>query len=417
MQAAARIQTVIDLLQAMEGSSAPVDRFLRAEFRTRRYAGSKDRAAITGRVFAILHQRAHFSWRMGAETPRALVIASLLAEGCSPEDVSALFNGTPYGPAVLTAEEERQIAAVPGVCPAAVAGEYPLWLEGELRRVFGDDLSAAMAGLQGRAGIDLRVNRLKATRADVVARLTAEGFQASATAFSPDGLRLEAGAGAAHLSASPCYTEGLIEFQDEAAQIASLLCGVRPGMRVLDLAAGAGGKALALAALMGNDGEIVAHDIAVARLERLAPRAERAGAGMIRPDAGAPRGVFAVVLVDAPCSGTGTWRRQPELRWRLTAQRLAELTHIQDGLLDRAAGFVAPGGRLVYATCSLLATEDEDRVEGFLARHPGWTVVPAAAVWAEQNLPPVPGIGQYFRAAPHITGTDGFFTALLQAPR
>jgi 16S rRNA (cytosine967-C5)-methyltransferase len=271
--------------------------------------------------------------------------------------------------------------------PLHVQGEYPLFLESELRRAFGERLLDEMTALQSRAPVDLRVNTLKATRDEVLEGL---GHAARPTPRSPVGIRLEQAKG---LERTSLFERGAFEFQDEAAQLASLMCGARPGLRVLDLAAGAGGKSLALAAMMENKGEIVAHDIRPEALAELERRAARAGASIIRT-ARAPEGAFDIVLVDAPCSGTGTWRRQPELRWRLTPERLTELMTTQDALLARAAKHAR--GRLIYATCSVLPCENEDRIAAFLALHPEF---------AAEAAP--------FRASPLSTGTDGFFAAVL----
>jgi 16S rRNA (cytosine967-C5)-methyltransferase len=240
------------------------------------------------------------------------------------------------------------------------------------------------------------------------------GFAAEASPFSPIGLRLASASAA--LGASMLFESGAFEFQDEAAQIAALLCAVKPGERVLDIAAGAGGKSLALAAVMQNQGEIVASDIRQTALQQLALRASRAGAGIIRthlsnPDP--PEGSFDAVLVDAPCSGTGTWRRQPELRWRLTPETLAERIATQDRLLDQAASHVR--GRLIYATCSVLPCENEDRIEAFLARHAEFAIRPCAELWRESVDTVAPtGMARFFKASPCTTGTDGFFACVME---
>ena len=404
----------MEILDALGATAQPADRFLRDWFRKRRYAGSKDRAAIAERVFAILRHRYSLAWRMGGGDPRRLVIASLLAEG---EDAEALFDGSDYGPAPLDEVERQAIAAPPaGKPPPHVKGEYPPFLEPELTRAFGAQVLEEMQTLQERAPVDLRANMLKTTREDLAAALRAEGFAVEETRHSPWGLRLPSGEGLSKLSATALFTEGAFEFQDEAAQIAALLCAAKPGMRVLDMAAGAGGKSLALAAAMQNQGEITAADSDPVRLAQLGPRAARAGAAIIKSES--QEGAFDLVLVDSPCSGTGTWRRQPELRWRLTPERLAELTALQDELLSQAAGSVAPGGRLVYATCSLLPCENEDRIAHFLRDNPDFEVVPAAGVWQEAaGTEPPPGLDAYFCASPLRTGTDGFFTAVLQRAR
>ena len=414
MTPAARLQAAIDVLDGLAATGLPADRFLRDYFRARRYAGSKDRAAVAERVFAIFHAWYSFAWRMKGDAPRRLAIASLLAEGTAPE---TLFTGAPYAPAALTAEEISAISAPPcAEAPLHVQGEFPAWLESDLRRAFGPDLLPEMQALHARAAIDLRANTLKTTQADLAAALGAEGFATQPTPHAPNGLRLPSGAGSANLSKSPLFAAGLFEFQDEAAQIAALLCAAKPGMCVLDFAAGAGGKALALAAAMENQGEIVARDTDPLRLSQLSPRALRASATIIRP--GAFDGPFDRVLLDSPCSGTGTWRRQPELRVRLTPERLAGLTALQARLLEDAAAQVAPGGRLVYATCSLLPAENEDQIARFLAANTAFAPLSAAEIWqTETGRPPPPGMDTFFRASPLRSGSDGFFTAILQHSR
>ena len=415
MTPSARLQAVVEILQGLEETAQPADRFLRDWFRARRYAGSKDRAAISERTYAVLRHRSSFAWRMGSADARSLVIASLLAERFSADSIAALFDGKGYGAAPLGEAERSALSSPPpaGEPPLHVRGEFPPFLEAELRRVFGPALLDEMIVMQARAAVDLRVNTLKASRETVLETLRAEGFTVEPTPYAPHGLRLPSGEGSAKLSATPLFAAGAFEFQDEAAQIAALLCAAKPGMRVLDLAAGAGGKSLALAALMHNKGEIVAHDTSPARLRPLAPRAARAGATIIRSLP--PHGAFDVVLIDSPCSGSGTWRRQPELRWRTTPDGLKALTGLQDELLEQGA---ALGGRLVYATCSILPRENEDRVAHFLSRHAEFAVLSASAVWSEvAGTAPPPGMDRFFKATPLQTGTDGFFTAVLQRQR
>ncbi len=430
MTPAARLQAVVEILQGLEATAQPADRYIRDFFRMRRYAGSKDRASVAERTFAVLRRRSTFAWRMGSEDARALVIASLLADGLSPDAVAELFSGSGYGASPLTDAERAAIASPPiGEPPLHVRGEFPPFLKPELQRAFGDALLEEMVALQSRAPIGLRVNALKASRETVLEALRALGFNVEVTAYSPHGLRLPPGEGSAKLSATSLFADGAFEIQDEAAQIAALLCAVKPGMRVLDFAAGAGGKSLALAALMENKGEIVAHDITAARLKALGPRAERAGATIIKtctdlsspvyggggPRSGGGGNFFDVVLIDSPCSGSGTWRRQPELRWRTTPDSLAALHALQDDLLEQGATYVKPGGRLVYATCSILPSENEDRIAEFLTRHTDFRQLPAAEIWRESaGTPPPPGMDQFFKATPRATGTGGFFTAILQ---
>lgn len=392
MTPAARLQAAIEILTALEQTPAPADRVLRDYFRARRYAGSKDRAAVADRVFDCFRHAYSYGWRMGSPWPRRLVIASVLAEGVDPE---TLFTGEAYAPAALDAGERQALAAAPENPPAHVTGEFPDWLATDLNQAFGDSLVAEMGAMQSRAPVTIRVNTLKTTRDDLLAALAAEGFDATPTPHAATGLRLD-GAATGKLSASALFAGGQFEFQDEAAQVAAALCAVKPGDRVLDYAAGAGGKALALAAAMANKGEIVAHDIDSGRLAMIGPRATRAGVSIIQTTTSLSARTFDLVLLDAPCSGTGTWRRQPELRVRLKPERLAELVALQAKLLQQAAAFVKPGGRLVYATCSVLPRENDAQIAAFISAHPEFAATEP-----------------FFHATPLRTNTDGFFTAVL----
>ena len=236
MTPAARLQMAIDILDGLEKTAQPTDRFLKSWFRIRRFAGSKDRRAIAETVFSVQRRRASLAHRMGGETPRALVIASLLEEGA---DIAALFVGGGYGPAPLSDTEQQAIATPARPAPRWVTGEYPQWLDAELRRAFGESVTDEMAVFIGRAPTDIRVNTLKATREAVIAALTADGLTCAPTRYAPHGIRITGEAG--NLAQTPLFESGAFEFQDEAAQIASHLCGAKPGMRILDLAAGAGG--------------------------------------------------------------------------------------------------------------------------------------------------------------------------------
>ncbi|MGA9796306.1 MAG: RsmB/NOP family class I SAM-dependent RNA methyltransferase [Rhizomicrobium sp.] len=411
MTPSARVQAAIDILEGLNASRMPADRFIREYFRARRYAGSKDRAAVTERVFDVFRHRASFAWRMGSESPRALVIASLMKEDA---DVTSLFTGDGYGPAALSDGERAVFATSPGESAEYIKGEYPQFLEAELTRAFGEDVTLEMGAMLERAPVDLRVNTLRATRDEVLAALQSEGFDAQPTRFSPIGIRLPSGTRG--IEQSKPFLSGAFEFQDEAAQIAVALAAPKPGSRVLDLAAGAGGKTLALAALMQNTGEITAHDIDEGRLRQIVPRATRAGVSIVQTHAGEkpPGRPYDLVFLDSPCSGSGTWRRQPENKWRLTRERLDELNALQDMLLDQAAARAPVGSRIVYATCSILPRENEDRVAAFLERHSAFVVRPAQDVWRESvGTEPPPGMGEFLKATPLTTGTDGFFTAIL----
>jgi len=412
MTPAARTQAAIDILDGLAVSRLPADRFIREFFRARRYAGSKDRAAVSERVYDVFRHRASFAWRMGSEAPRALVIASLLKEGA---DVSSLFTGDGYGPALLTDEERaRTIVAPTDQAAPHIKGEYPEFLQSELTRAFDEDVALEMGAMLERAPVDLRVNTLKATRDGVLDVLRSEGFEAEATRYSPTTIRLPATTRG--LEQSKLFLDGAFEFQDEAAQVAVLLAQAKPNSRVLDLAAGAGGKSLALAAAMNNSGELTAHDIDEGRLRQIAPRAQRAGVTIIQTHAGQkpPGRPYDLVLLDAPCSGSGTWRRSPENKWRLTPERLDQLNALQDMLLDQAAARAAGKARIVYATCSILPRENEDRIAAFLERHPAFKVIPAADIWRESTgSRPPPGLGEFLKVTPLVDAMDGFFTAIL----
>lgn len=416
MTPAARVQAAIGILEALENTNQAADRFIRDWFRARRYAGSRDRAAVGERVYTVLRHRASLAWRMQSDRPRALVIGSLIREGLDQSQIADLFGGTDYGPALLTESERAAIASERTELPPLwVQGEFPEFLEAELSRSLGDNLLAEMGAMVDRAGVDLRVNTLRATRDDVLRELDGGGFAVAPAPYAPYGIRSGEPGGNAKLKATRAFLEGRFEFQDEAAQIASMLCAAKPGERILDLAAGAGGKSLALAADMKNDGLIVARDRDARRLAQLSPRARRAGVTIVREELGDATdmdGVYDAVFVDSPCSGAGAWRRQPEQKWRLTPERLTAFPKLQDRLLDAAAA--AAWDRIVYATCSILKCENEDRIGSFLARHPDFRIVPAEKIWREQaGTPPPPGMRTFFRATPRTTGTDGFFTAVL----
>jgi 16S rRNA (cytosine967-C5)-methyltransferase len=417
MTPAARIQAAIEVLNELASTELPADRLLQNWARANRYAGSKDRAAISARVYDVLRHRASFAWRMGREDSRALVIASLLAEGASP---GPLFTGESYGPVPLSAKERTAIAAPPsGGRPHHVRDEYPLWLEPELRRAFEDELRPEMRALNLRAPVDLRVNTLRADRPEILAGLRSLGLTAEPTPYSPFGVRIVSAEGLGKLQQTRFFQIGAFEFQDESSQIAALLCGAQPGMRLLDLAAGAGGKSLALAALMRNKGEILAFDRDERRLKQIGPRARRAGASVIRATAARcgplwGHGRFDIVLIDAPCSGSGAWRRNPDAKWRLTPEGLAERIAAQTRLIDEGAQHVREGGRLVYATCSVLACENEDVIAAFLSRNPAFTTIPAREIWRFENHVVVPGLADHFRASPAKTATDGFFVCIMR---
>ena len=419
MTPAARVQSAIEILRALETTAQPLDRFLRNWFRARRYAGAKDRAAIADRVYDVFRHRAFYEWRMGSADPRALVIAGCLAERPSPNMLDRIFAGAGHAPAPFSDAERRAIAEPPhSPPPVIVEGEFPAWLESELVRSLGDMLLQEMQAMCSRAPIDLRANALKTTPEDVLGALRSEGFEANPTRFAPNGIRLSPGAGLSALQKSESFQRGSFEFQDEGSQLVAHLVDAKPGERILDYAAGAGGKTLALAAAMRNQGEIVAFDKFPERMRPLAERFRRAGATIIVSVAGAAGNLasqsFDAILLDVPCSGSGTWRRNPDAKWRLTANALVHYQHTQAELLDLASRLVKPGGRLIYATCSILRCENEDAVESFLSRNRAFIRTAVDSLWPRLFSAQLPsGSGNDFRASPLKTGTDGFFASIM----
>jgi 16S rRNA (cytosine967-C5)-methyltransferase len=297
---------------------------------------------------------------------------------------------------------------------------FPAWLEEMLGSIFGSRLGAEMTAMNGSAPLDLRVNQLKSNRADARKSLAAEGVTATPTPFAPTGLRVHE---RIPLSTLDAFKSGAIEVQDEGSQLAALMARAKPGMRVVDFCAGAGGKTLALAAEMHNRGHLVACDISEARLQRSGQRLRRAGVSNVERRALTTERdkwvkhhaeSFDRVFVDAPCTGTGTWRRNPDAKWRLTPKDLEELTALQARILDSAARLVKPGGRLIYATCSLLPPENDLQIEQFLAGHAEFALVPIGSVWQEAVGQPCPEPEAMLHLTPARHGTDGFFVAVLE---
>ncbi len=428
MTPAARLAASIELLTEIDAHPRrPADAVANDFFRARRFIGSGDRRAVSDRAWRVLRARRRLSWwteRAGtAPTPRMLVAASLLLEGWTFAGVKQSYSGGQYGAAPLLRIEADAARALEGrtlhhpEMPEAVALEVPDWLLPHLQARFGDRLAPEMAATLDPAPLDLRANILKATREEARAALLAEGLDSEPTPLSPWGLRID---GRRAVTAGPAFQGGLVEIQDEGSQIVAALVGAAPEMRVVDWCAGAGGKTLALAMLMGNRGHLIACDVSTPRLDGAVRRLRRAGVHnaerhLVAPgDKWAKRraGAFDRVLVDAPCTGTGTWRRNPDARLRLRPLDLEELVPKQAAIMDDAARLVRPGGRLIYATCSLLTEENEAQVDNFLARTPGFAVVPLPAAWPLPDPPPGPG--PFLSLTPLRHGTDGFFAAVLE---
>jgi len=430
MTPSARIQATIDILERLGIENRPADALVSAYFRTRRFIGSKDRSEVAARVYAVLRHHARLGWwlaRAEAEdTPRNRVIAELtLAEGVAVKDMGRLFSGETYAPIPLDGPEDKLVKATAGQpldhpdMPKPVRSEIPDWAAASLEANFGDRFEAEVAALLDQAPLDLRVNELRGTRDEVVQTLAAGKLDVVATPLSPLGIRVK---GRPQLGRHPAFQSGLIEVQDEGSQLIALLVDARPGQQVVDFCSGAGGKALALAARMKGKGRVVACDVSKGRLDRGKERLRRAGIDNVEPRllenerdrwVKKQRGKFDRVLVDAPCSGTGAWRRNPDARWR--PMELERLLGVQREILDSAARLAKPdGGRVIYATCSLLREENEAQVEGFLAAHPDYRLVPVETVWDEAvGTGPAPTSGM-LRLSPAANGTDGFFVAVLE---
>jgi 16S rRNA (cytosine967-C5)-methyltransferase len=395
MTPAARLQAAIECLDAAIAAArtggAAADTIVQRYFATRRYAGSKDRRAVRDLVFDVI--------RSVGNVPISGRAAMIGHARASAPGLLDLFGTAPHAPAALVpGEPEARPALAPG------------WQLDMLRSRFGAATDTEVTALLGRAPLDLRVNTLKTSRAAFLG----DHPDMAATALAPDGLRAAAGL---NIETLPAFHAGQIEIQDEGSQLAALAVGAQPHETIVDLCAGAGGKTLALAAAMGNQGRLIAADTDRGRLSALPQRLARAGVDIVetrllnpKREAEAFTDLLATadrVLVDAPCSGTGTWRRNPESRWRLTPDRLARLMAEQDRLLAMAAQLVRPGGSLTYIVCSVLPGEGEARVARFLDAGRGFAPAPF-------NLPGLPGPQAELLLSPARHGCDGFFIARLQ---
>jgi 16S rRNA (cytosine967-C5)-methyltransferase len=436
MTPGARVQAAIELIAAIGGGQGAADDIVGNYFRRHRFAGSKDRAAISEHIYAVLRRRAALDWYIarvapalspgGTPAPRIRVLAGLaVVEGWRAEAIDRACDGDVFRPQPLDRAERAMVEALAGKnpehpdMPRAVRCNYPDWLDPLLTERFGAEVAVEMAAMNGAAPLDLRVNQLKATRAEARKALAEEGVDAVPTDLAPTGLRVYE---RIPLSTLEVFKSGRIEVQDEGSQLAALLAEAKPGMRVVDFCAGAGGKTLALAAQMQNKGHLVACDVSEKRLERSGTRLRRAGISNVERraltterDKWVKRHAesFDRVFVDAPCTGTGTWRRNPDAKWRLTPKDLAELTDLQARILDSAQRLVRPGGRLIYATCSLLPAENERQINAFLEAHRDFALVPVGQVWRDAFGKPWTEPGDMLQLTPARHGTDGFFVAVL----
>jgi 16S rRNA (cytosine967-C5)-methyltransferase len=429
MRDGGRLQAVIEILADIEARKRPVTDALKDWGLSHRFAGSGDRAAIGNLVHDALRKRRSLADAIGSDTPRGVVLAVYALTW--KKGVAGLEAALtePHAPEPLSEDERARLSRGTVSDDPAIDGDIPDWLVPSFARVYGEGAGMVGQHLARRAPVDIRVNALKARREDILPLYEALGAMAST--LVPNGIRIPVGEGPArppHIESDPEFLKGLIEIQDEGSQVAALVSGARPGEQVLDLCAGGGGKTLALAADMANKGQIYAYDSDKRRMRDLFERSERAGLRnlqVLTPGRGDPltdlEGRMDLVLVDAPCTGTGTWRRRPDAKWRLSERALETRMRDQDGVLETASGLVKPGGRIVYITCSVLAEENEDRIAAFLHRHPEMGVIdPLSRISAALAKPLANFVRSDLAGFPVVRldpwhgGTDGFFVAMLQ---
>jgi 16S rRNA (cytosine967-C5)-methyltransferase len=429
MTPAARLSAAIEVIETIQAARIPAAQALKEWGIAHRFAGSGDRAAIAGLVWDMLRRWASSAYLMDDESARGRALGMLkLERGFDVEKIATLCDGGRYAPAPLSEAERKALGArMLDGAPPPVAGDYPEWLDPYLEQAFGADRVAEATAMASRAPLDLRVNSLKAKRDKVQAALSHLG--ATPTPFSPLGLRIELSADARNpgIQAEEAFIKGLVEVQDEGSQLAALFSAAKPGEQVIDLCAGAGGKTLALAAMMQGKGRLIATDRDKRQLAPIHERLSRAG--VHNAEVRAPKGEADplldikasadLVLIDAPCTGTGTWRRNPDAKWRMRPGALEIRLKDQAEVLDRAASLVKPGGRIAYITCSVLPAENGEQIRAFVTRHSEFAVVPPAqtvtVLWdradtfSEVALQSTEG----WLMTPRRTGTDGFFVSVL----
>ena len=429
MRDGARIQASIEILERMKNSKIPMDNNIRDYLHHKRYIGSKDRKAIVELVYDIVRAHARLGWWLDKvaleDSPRVRVFTYLALTGMSAHNVTIRFSAEQYCPDELNEAELKGLSAVEEQSlihedmPRATKCECPPELESKLTTIFGDDFEAEMMAMLEPAGLDLRVNTIKIDVDKAQSSLKKDDVETVRTTYSPVGLRC---LGKPYMSATKAFHKGFVEIQDEGSQLIAHVCGVQPGMRVMDYCAGGGGKTLGIAAAMQGKGIIFALDNDSRRLEKGRRRYKKADVHNIevrsledeknRKWLRRQKDAMDVVLVDAPCSSSGTWRRNPDLRWHQYGPSLDEIKQSQAEILERVADKVKVGGRLVYATCSLFAEENEQQIAIFLKNHPEYKILPVADIWPEGT--PCPVEGDYLRLTPKTHQTDGFFTAVLQ---
>lgn len=428
MTPAARIEAAIEVLADILARRRPAPDALKDWGLQHRFAGSKDRASIASLVYDALRRRASSAWLMGADEARPVMLGALrLQRHLAPSAIAALANGERHAPAALTDDELARLEGELAGAPDHVRADAPEWLWPALAALFGTEAEEELAAMAERAPIDIRVNELKTGRRKLAAELA--HLSPALTPISPDGLRFpvsEDGRGPS-LQTEKAFLDGLFEIQDEGSQLAARLSGAQPGDTLIDLCAGAGGKTLALAALMQNRGQIFASDNDSRRLAPIYERLKRSGARNVQVRSPKRRGDDAlhdlaggadIVFVDAPCTGSGTWRRNPDAKWRLRPGALEERIKDQTAVLDDAARLTRPGGRVVYVTCSVLPQENDEAVAGFLARQAGFSaahpaqMAEAAGLGGLARFGSAAGLG--LQMSPLRTGTDGFYVSVLR---
>lgn len=429
MTPAARISAAIEVLDDIVQRRRPAADALKDWGLSRRFAGSKDRAAIASLVYDALRRKASSAFAMGGESPRALVLGMLTSvRGMEMEEIAELCSGENHAPERLTEQEARSLITFDlDAAPNWVRADVPEWLWPSFAATFEAAAVAEGEALAGRAPVDIRVNRLKASRDKVLRDLAHLGAEQGA--WSPDAIRFLPGPDGRgpSLQSEPGFFEGAFEIQDEGSQLVTLLAGAHPGETVIDLCAGAGGKTLALAALMRGEGRLFATDLDSRRLAPLHDRLARSGAANVEVRVPRNRGHEALsdimgqadlVLVDAPCTGSGTWRRNPDAKWRVRPGALAERIKDQAEVLARAARLVKPGGRIAYITCSVLPEENDGALEAFLARHAAFVPQPVVELLAtaEGDFALLARFATRFglQLSPNRTGTDGFYLACVK---
>ena len=430
MTPAARLSAAIEVIENIEAQRVPAAQALKEWGTAHRFAGSGDRAAIAGLVWDVLRRRASSAWIMESDTARARLLGMLKVErGMDADAISALCDGGRFAPEPLTDIERAALASrTTDDAPPPIAGDYPEWLDPYLAQAFGDDRAAEAEAMASRAPLDLRVNTLKAKREKVLRSLA--HLNAQETPWSPLGLRIELGADARNpgIHAEEDFIKGGIEVQDEGSQLAALFSAAKPGEQVIDLCAGAGGKTLALAAMMQGKGRLIATDRDKRQLAPIHERLSRAG--VHNAEVRAPKGEAEpladikasadLVVIDAPCSGTGTWRRNPDAKWRMRPGALEIRLKDQIEVLDRASAMVKAGGRIAYITCSVLPVENSEQVQRFITRHPEFSIQPpdetASVLWdkADAFAEAALRTDEGWLMTPRRTGTDGFFVSVLR---